>query len=420
MSVEAISWALNLAPVPADKSGKPSSACAFVLVALANHADPAGRDAYPSVDTICRYTRLSERTVRYALDRLEEAGIIRPGNPDIVAAKIPRGDRRPQVWDLAMELIRDDLTPRDLEALERTCPGITARVEAARAAAAAGTGGGAEQGADTTPERGATAAPRGGTGCNERTNGVQPVQERGATVAPEPSNEPSIEPSDESPLPAVGELQHRRAGAPAGLRPGSENDTNPHPAPASDLAVVWQALPEPLRRRIGVGKAQGQVLDAIRAELEHRTAAQLTARINRHLAYWRQNGGDDIGHPVRFALALVRRSRHCPAVECEDGTRLDTGERCTACTPTPAAADETAEPATPRRPRPYDRSVAEALARPELPDDAEPLDGHMTAEQARAAARRAVLAAKARGALPPAARRAAAIAAQQQTAGASA
>ena len=38
MSVEAISWALNLAPVPADRGGKPSSACKFVLVGLANHA----------------------------------------------------------------------------------------------------------------------------------------------------------------------------------------------------------------------------------------------------------------------------------------------------------------------------------------------------------------------------------------------
>ena len=38
MSVEAISWALNLAPVPADRGGQPSSACKFVLVGLANHA----------------------------------------------------------------------------------------------------------------------------------------------------------------------------------------------------------------------------------------------------------------------------------------------------------------------------------------------------------------------------------------------
>jgi hypothetical protein len=42
VSVEAISWALNLAPVPADRGGQPSSACKFVLVGLANHAGPDG------------------------------------------------------------------------------------------------------------------------------------------------------------------------------------------------------------------------------------------------------------------------------------------------------------------------------------------------------------------------------------------
>jgi hypothetical protein len=41
-SVEAISWALNLAPVPAGRGGQPSSACKFVLVGLANHAGPDG------------------------------------------------------------------------------------------------------------------------------------------------------------------------------------------------------------------------------------------------------------------------------------------------------------------------------------------------------------------------------------------
>ena len=63
MSVEAISWALNLAPVLADRGGQPSSACKFVLVGLANHAGPDGTGAFPSVATLVRYTGLSERTV---------------------------------------------------------------------------------------------------------------------------------------------------------------------------------------------------------------------------------------------------------------------------------------------------------------------------------------------------------------------
>jgi hypothetical protein len=37
--------------------------------------------------------------------------------------------------------------------------------------------------------------PAPGTGCTRRADGVQPAQERGAAVAPEPSKEPCIEPS---------------------------------------------------------------------------------------------------------------------------------------------------------------------------------------------------------------------------------
>jgi hypothetical protein len=48
MSVEAISWALNLAPVPTGRSGQPSSACKFVLVGLANHAGPVGSNTTAS------------------------------------------------------------------------------------------------------------------------------------------------------------------------------------------------------------------------------------------------------------------------------------------------------------------------------------------------------------------------------------
>ena len=64
MSVEAISSALNLAPVPANRGGQASSACKFVLVGLANHAGPDGTGAFPSVATLVRYTGLAERTVR--------------------------------------------------------------------------------------------------------------------------------------------------------------------------------------------------------------------------------------------------------------------------------------------------------------------------------------------------------------------
>jgi hypothetical protein len=61
MSIEAINWALNHAPIPTDR--KNASSLAIVLVGLANHADSEGRNAFPAVKTLVRYTRLKERTV---------------------------------------------------------------------------------------------------------------------------------------------------------------------------------------------------------------------------------------------------------------------------------------------------------------------------------------------------------------------
>jgi hypothetical protein len=182
MSVEALVWALNLAPVPLDRDGKPNSACAFVLVALANQANGDGTAAFPSVHTLVRNTRLSERTVRNVLDRLESAGIISPCDPAIIAAHIRRADHRPQGWNLDLSLIRPDLPDKDIDSLERQIPGLRARVEAMRASR-------------TSVQDGVQPLhPEAGTGCNQRADGVQPAQPRGAAIAPDPSIDPPAEP----------------------------------------------------------------------------------------------------------------------------------------------------------------------------------------------------------------------------------
>ena len=69
-----------------------------------------------------RYTGLSERTVRTCLNRLEAGGIIRPCDPDLVAARIKRADRRPQGWDLDLTLARDDLNEPGLTVPESQSP----------------------------------------------------------------------------------------------------------------------------------------------------------------------------------------------------------------------------------------------------------------------------------------------------------
>jgi hypothetical protein len=213
VSVEAISWALNLAPVPADRGGQPSSACKFVLVGLANHAGPDGTGAFPSVATLVRYTGLSERTVRTCLDRLAAEGIISPCDPGIVAARIKRADRRPQDWDLDLSLVRDDLDDAALAVLEHQFPGLAARLAAAAQPGADGPSDGLQsphpaasgsEAVDNWPGGGAAVAPRAGNGVQPARRRVQPTQERGAAVAPEPSKEPAAQAPVRQGSPAAG------------------------------------------------------------------------------------------------------------------------------------------------------------------------------------------------------------------------
>lgn len=138
MSVEAIAWVLNHAPVQSPVSK-------LVLVALANHAHPDGSASFPSVATICRYTCLSERSVRQHLDALESSGVIRRCDQSIVAAYIKRTDRRPVGYDIMIN---------EVHAMH------------------------------PAPERGA----------GDAVDGVQEIPERGAGDAPKPSNKPSPEP----------------------------------------------------------------------------------------------------------------------------------------------------------------------------------------------------------------------------------
>jgi len=160
------------------------------------HAGPDGSCAFPAVRALMRYTGLSERTVRACLGRLEAAGLIRPCDPAVVAARIKRADRRPKGWDLDLSLVRDDLAEEDVAALECQFPGLAARL-----AAQPGPGRGEVQSphpvaaVDNPPTGVQPLHPVPGAGCRQRANGVQPARSRGAVVAPEPSKEPSGEPA---------------------------------------------------------------------------------------------------------------------------------------------------------------------------------------------------------------------------------
>jgi len=98
------------------------------------HAESAGQKArragwggrVPVGGTLVNYTGLAERTVRTCPGRLDAEGIIRPCDPDIVAARIKHADRRTKGWGLHLAQVRDDLNRAEVAALERQFPGLAA------------------------------------------------------------------------------------------------------------------------------------------------------------------------------------------------------------------------------------------------------------------------------------------------------
>lgn len=219
MSIEAISWALNLAPIPTDR--RDASSLTIVLVGLANHADPDGCNAFPAVATLVRYTRLSERSVRYALHTLEELGLITQADPDIVAAYIKRADRRPNGWDLA----------------------LTARPAPPSAPATSGTGSAATTVVHNLAHRVVhnrddgvqPVHPVQAHGVQTPPSGVQTTTSRGAATAPEPSkNHPRNRPAR---APARAPGRHARPPAPA--LPALCGQCDARPGDPASARIIW-------------------------------------------------------------------------------------------------------------------------------------------------------------------------------------
>ena len=163
-------------------------------------AGRTGSGAFPSVATLVRYTGLSERTVRTCLDRLEAGGIIRPCDPDLLAARVKRADRRPQGWDLDLTLARDDLHEPGVTVPESQSPvrraGLAPIERPHHERPPNGVQPPHPAGAYGSPgPRGAAVAPRSRDEVQPAHRRVQPTWPRGAAVAPEPSTEPSLKPS---------------------------------------------------------------------------------------------------------------------------------------------------------------------------------------------------------------------------------
>ncbi len=154
-----MTWVLEEAPdLPAHLLG--------TLLALANHAGRDGTGARPSQETLAWYTRKARRNVRKDIDALLKLGLIREGDQRVVAHL--RADRRPVVYDLAMERKRTPVV------LDEGMPASPRKV---------GTGGRTDP--PGTPSRGDAHVPHGGM-----------------PASPKPSTEPSTS-SSSAPTPTV-------------------------------------------------------------------------------------------------------------------------------------------------------------------------------------------------------------------------
>ncbi|GIH63987.1 hypothetical protein [Microbispora siamensis] len=94
LSLPGVLWAINAAP------DVPASALA-TLIGLAKHTDENGLGAYPSKDHLAWYARKSPKQVKRDLEVLLQRDLIRLGDQNLT--KHLRGDKRPTVYDLAME-----------------------------------------------------------------------------------------------------------------------------------------------------------------------------------------------------------------------------------------------------------------------------------------------------------------------------
>ena len=99
MSVEAVSWAINKAPVGGNVTAR------MILVSLADKADEYGRDAWKYTSAIADSIRKSDATVFRTLAWLEEIGVIERGDQRLVDHYPEYA--RPVVWNLRLDLVQE-------------------------------------------------------------------------------------------------------------------------------------------------------------------------------------------------------------------------------------------------------------------------------------------------------------------------
>jgi predicted RNA-binding Zn-ribbon protein involved in translation (DUF1610 family)/DNA-binding MarR family transcriptional regulator len=164
-----MAWALDH-----QQTGALAPEVRLVLVALADHADPTGKGAWPAASTLAGRLGVTVRSVRRSLSALEQLRLIGRGDQRVVSHV--RKDRRPVVWDLAVDgrqvALEFDAAAAYLgaEPYDRSRHGVTPTTPRGR------------DDSDDTAQ-----GPRGDT---HDTHGVTPASPKPNT---QPTNSPSVE-----------------------------------------------------------------------------------------------------------------------------------------------------------------------------------------------------------------------------------
>lgn len=109
MSVNAVSWAIDRAPVPGARC-----VARMILVHLADKADSEGRDTWKYVSAIADAIGVDDSTIHRNLSWLEEHGLIERGDQRLVDDYPEYA--RPVVWNLRLDRVRE---PSDRETKKR-------------------------------------------------------------------------------------------------------------------------------------------------------------------------------------------------------------------------------------------------------------------------------------------------------------
>ncbi|MFI0897721.1 helix-turn-helix domain-containing protein [Streptomyces sp. NPDC020983] len=227
MSIEATVWALKYAPpMPPQLLG--------VLIGLADHADAAGRGAYPSVPTLAKYACKSERSVQRDVKALCEIGLVRPGDQRL-AEHLP-ADKRPEVYDLATERVVPGGRAGDEQAQAELAAMTAARARGGRRSER-GDAHVTAYGVTPTSPGDAHVIPRGDAHV---ASGVTPTSERGDAHVTQTTLEPPVEPKDSSAPAGAGSL----GGALIFDLAGNEVTTRPAAEDLTAFGDFWLLYPK--------------------------------------------------------------------------------------------------------------------------------------------------------------------------------